>query len=120
VAGFYGTYSTIAAAAFAVRTSSRDTKRNIKVLDFDPVEAVKAARVSRFQHKKGYVADPDRWRIGPMVEDLPAEVRSIGGRSGPNDLPNAHDGYDIVSVVGVLWGAVGALTDRVEALEAKS
>jgi hypothetical protein len=120
VGGYYGTYKPIRASSFPVGSSSRATKKNIQALPFDPIKVITNARPQWWQRKPEFGGRPDEWFAGPMVDDLPEALRSY-----PETLPETnvdpieHTGYDLVTINGILWGAVGILANRVAALEAK-
>jgi hypothetical protein len=97
-------YVPLRASAFNV-SSSVLFKRDVEPAGFDPVEVIKAAPAYSWRYRKEHAED-SAVHIGPMAEDLPAEL--------VND-----DGIDLRDLVGVLWEANRALIARVEALEAK-
>lgn len=88
--------------------SSREIKEAIEAVPFDSVEAISAAPALQWQYREGYAHEPGVRHIGPMAEDLPADlvIETDGVK-----------GVDLLSLVGTLWDAVGKLSARVAALE---
>lgn len=100
-------YTVIRASAFTV-TSSREAKQDIRDLGWSAAEVVARAKAQRYRYRPE-IADPDRIHVGPMVEDLPAELVDNTDPDSP--------AVNVVTLVGVLWAAVGELTERVRILE---
>jgi hypothetical protein len=105
-------YRAIGASAFNV-VSEGAAKQQVTDL-IDPLAVVRNAPSKRYQYRPE-VEDLDRWHHGPMLEDLPEEMRQTVGE---------HQGVNIASEIGVLWGATGVLdglvsqlVERVAALE---
>lgn len=107
-AGSTTVYVPIRASSFPT-SSSREVKEGIADIDFDTVEAIKAAPAQTWRYKASF-ADEGLTHVGPMAEDL------------PDVLVHDSDGVpsvDLLSLVGTLWDAVARLTERIEALEAR-
>ena len=79
--------------------SMRESKR-----DIGPVEGALATVLSvpsrRWQYRDE-VNPEDRWHYGPVLEDLPDELHT--------DIGEDQRGYDVASLLGVLWEAVREL-----------
>jgi hypothetical protein len=112
------------ASSFSVQSSARVTKRDIRDLDFEggPLAAVRRAKIQKWRRidEVERHGDAAEVHIGPMADDLPAEVVRYDEMTG-------HNGYALESFVGLvsggldqLAGAVAALTARVEALETRN
>lgn len=98
-------YVPIRASAFTV-SSSRDVKQSIGDLGWSPLEVVKAAKARRW-HYRETEGDPARVHVGPMAEDLPDEIV---------DRTSETPALDVMTLVGVLWGAVQELAAEVAEL----
>lgn len=88
--------------------SSREIKQNIEAVPFDSVAAITAAPALQWEYREGYAHEPGVRHIGPMAEDLPADLVTV---------TDGVKGVDLLSLVGTLWDAVGKLSARVAALE---
>lgn len=100
-------YVVIRASAFTV-TSTREAKQDIQDLGWSAADVVARAKAMRYRYREGH-ADPSRIHVGPMAEDLPAELVDNTDPETP--------ALDLGTLVGVLWAAVGELTERVRILE---
>lgn len=96
-----GGYTNVYAVDF-IKTSDRSRKTDIVPIDFDPVRAVTNAPTYTYRYLEN-----DHVAVGPLREDLP-EIAHVG------DV-HVSEG----SLVGILWGAVHQLANRVEQLEEK-
>lgn len=88
-----------------------------QVADFEPLAMVKQARSKRWQYRPD-IETEDVWHFGPMLEDLPPEVRRTVGRFAEGDSTEG-EGYDVGSMVGILWEAMRLLINRAETLAAR-
>lgn len=104
-------YKGITASVFTV-ASQAAVKEQIS--DFSPMTILNNARSKRWQYRADVEAE-NFWHYGPMLEDLPAEMRRTIGRLGNKDSENVQ-GYDIGSMVGILWEAVRLLIGRTESV----
>jgi hypothetical protein len=102
-------YNPIQASAFTV-SSQRAVKTDIT--EFDALQYVRSAPSRRWKYRNDIEAD-DHWHFGPMLEDLPADLRRALGRATEDETGEDLLGYDVVSLVGVLWEAVRELTERI-------
>jgi hypothetical protein len=105
-------YKPIKASSFDVN-SSKAGKKNVTALS-GALDRVKKARSQKWKYAN-HIEEADRWHVGPMLEDLPAEVvvRAPEGATGHD----ADDGVSVPSLVGLLWEAVRELSAQVDALE---
>lgn len=83
--------------------SSIDSKTNIRDIPLD-LSAVLAAAPSKMWERP----DSPLQYIGPMAEDLPKAIQ--------RDMGDGNLGFDLVSMVGILWDQVHKLTKRVDEL----
>jgi hypothetical protein len=95
-------------------TSSRRAKHSFQSLD-DALGIVKRAPASRWKYVDDVETD-DTWHVGPMFEDLPAEVRMRDGDPDGASPVERLGSTSLPSLVGVLWEAVRVLSDQVEEL----
>ncbi|MFI6512972.1 phage baseplate assembly protein V [Streptosporangium sp. NPDC050855] len=92
-------------AADFVYGSSRELKENIRELDFDPEQVVRDAPAKLWNYNAEH-ADPVITRVGPIAEMLP-------------DLVRQDQHVNLAGMLGVLWGAVAQLSERVEKMQAE-
>lgn len=100
-------YVDMAASAFVVRTSSAETKDLLGDVEAGALEKVRATPIRRWRHKAGPTSSdgegvPAPARIGPMVEDSPAELLNHGDPNG---------GIDLAASVWTLWAALQEQAD---------
>jgi hypothetical protein len=91
------------ASAFNVLSQS-DTKHMVSDLA-GALETVRGVKSKRWQFRDE-INPEDQWHYGPMLEDLPDELRTRVG--------DDQQGYSISSLVGLLWEAVRELAAEVE------
>lgn len=89
--------------------SSREIKQDVEPIPFDSVAAVEAAPAQQWSYRPEFADEHGLRHIGPFAEDLPADLVTT---------TDGIKGVDLLSLVGVLWDAVGKLSARVSALEA--
>lgn len=99
-------YEPIRASAFTV-SSSREVKQQITDLGWSPLDVVRRAKARSWRYRPDH-GDPDRTHVGPMAEDLPAELV---------DTTSEVPALDLGVLVGVLWGAVQELAAQVRDLQ---
>jgi len=105
-------YKSIRASGFDVSSESR-VKNNVEALD-RPLAAVRRAPSRKWQYDAD-IEKADRWHVGPMHEDLPDEVKRPGNPAGEGEVERTGT-VDLGSMIGLLWGAVSELADKVDAL----
>ncbi|MFI6495898.1 phage baseplate assembly protein V [Nonomuraea typhae] len=94
-----GGYVAVYAIDF-IETSDASQKSNIEPLSFDPVEAIRNAPAYQYRY-----AASGHTSAGPMRADLPEVTRQ-----GEHHVSQG-------ALIGILWGAVSRLADRVAHLE---
>jgi hypothetical protein len=100
------TYIPIRASAFTV-SSSGEVKQTLEPLPWSALDVVRAAAAHQWRYQVEH-GDPDRLHYGPVTEDLPEELV---------DRTSEIPAIDLVSMIGVLWGAVQELADRLDAAQ---
>lgn len=103
-------YTPMVASAFTVGSQAA-LKEGVE--NFDPLPIVRAAKSSRWRYRTD-VEPGGRQHFGPMLEDLPASMRRPIGNIGEGTA--AAEGYDLGSLVGILWEAVRVLSTQVGVL----
>lgn len=101
-----GSYVPMRASSFPTG-SSRAVKRDVAPLPFDSLATITAAPAQSWRYRPEF-AEEDLSHIGPMAEDLPAAL--------VHPDPDGVASVDLLSLVGVLWDAVGRLSARVAQL----
>lgn len=96
--------------------SSREIKHSISPLG-GVLDKVRGAPAKRWKYRDSVEA-ADVWHVGPMLEDLPAEVIARRGDPTAEAEPDRSGAVSLPSMVGLLWEAVRELLDRIETLEA--
>jgi hypothetical protein len=102
-------FKSIGASAFTV-ASQTDTKRDRTDIE-NPLAIVQAAKSQKWRYLEE-IEEGGRWHYGPMLEDLPPELSIAVGES--------ISGYDVGSMVGLLWEIVRVASVHLKAVEDKA
>lgn len=106
--GAMNAFRTCRASAFTV-SSSVAVKKKIRPLPFSALDVVTSAPSKLWRYRSDHAEDSIE-HVGPMAEDLPAELVRDG------DSP----AVDIMSLVGTLWAAVAELSGKLDALTSRT
>jgi hypothetical protein len=105
-------YQPIVAQAFTL-SSQRSLKHDIT--DIDPLALVEDAPSTMWKYDDE-IETSDHWHIGPMADDLPAELRRVVKGEEDND---GHMGLDLATIAGIAWEGVRQLSKRQRQLNAR-
>jgi hypothetical protein len=100
-------YAGVAASAFTV-SSGRASKTDVGDIPYSAVEVIRANPAKRWRYQT-----EDKFALGPMADDLPAEVVTVLDED--HGMPGVVEHHvSLLAMIGLLWRAIEELDARLE------